>query len=63
MYAPPAGELTRLVFHACNPYKDMGLVNGTWVNKRFGTKPSLLHFNGGGKHHRNVQPNGLGNRV
>ena len=40
-----------LIFQACTPYKDMAFVNGTWVNKRFDTKPSLLHFNGGGKKH------------
>ena len=45
----------------CNPSEDLHFDSnsGTWLNSRTNTKPSIFHFNGGGKqHHLNMEGQG-----
>lgn len=45
----------------CNPSEDLYFdsASGMWINSRTKTKPSIFHFNGGGKtHHLNMEAQG-----
>lgn len=35
----------------CDPWPEMVNRDGVWENEKYGTKPSIFHFNGGGKIH------------